>query len=87
MAVAVAPEIESMALLRILDPEKYTAMKTAPEGPPPQLCQETIFWLDINIDGISLFKAGKFDQVCIGSSNPCYDSDCHLLVVIILINY
>lgn len=67
MAVAVAPEILSMTLFRILDPVRYTRALTDEEfrSSLPPMCTETIFWFDMNIDGVTLFKAGKLAQVLI----------------------
>lgn len=67
MAVAVAPEIMSMTLLQLLDPVTYTKALTDKEfrSTLPEMCPETIFWFDMNIDGVTLFKAGKLPQVII----------------------
>lgn len=64
MAVAVAPQIQSMEVLRIIDPENYRRAQADPVFRESlKLCKETIFWIDMNIDGVQLFKAGKVSQV------------------------
>lgn len=64
MAAAVAPQVRSMALLAIIDPKEYLRATGDPAYRASlNLCEETIFWMDLNIDGISLFKSSKAPQV------------------------
>lgn len=69
MAAKVCPRIRSEQLLSIIGPkEEYDKVKNDPVYKASliaskQLCEETIFWMDLNIDGISLFKSSKAAQV------------------------
>jgi hypothetical protein len=68
MAAAVAPQIRSMPLLALIDPDEHQKCFRDPAYKASlmekkELCEETIFWMDINIDGISLFKSSKAPQV------------------------
>lgn len=61
-ALAAAPEVLSMPLLRIIDPTRYFNVQYGLESPPENLCDETILWIDVNIDGIALYKTGIAPQ-------------------------
>jgi len=68
MAAAVCPQIRSEKLLAIIDPEEHEKVSNDPAYKASllakkELCEETIFWMDFNIDGITLFKSSKAPQV------------------------
>jgi hypothetical protein len=68
MAAAVCPQIRSEQLLALIDPKEYKKVSEDPVYKASllakkELCEETIFWMDFNIDGITLFKSSKAPQV------------------------
>jgi hypothetical protein len=78
MAAKVCPQIVSMQLLSLIDPQKHDkATKDPVYRASLDLCEETIFWMDLNIDGITLFKSSKAPQVIIF---PSYSFICTSLI-------
>lgn len=63
LACEVHPEVYSYELLKILEPRKSNAVISGGRVENPVRCNETIVWIDINIDGISLFKTGRRQSI------------------------
>lgn len=64
MAAEVCPQVRSMQLLSIINPVEHQRAQSDPQYRESlNLCEETIFWMDLNIDGINLFDSSKAPKV------------------------
>jgi hypothetical protein len=61
MAAEVAPAVVSLNLLKIFNNQLPSVVLDDRDNEQVQ-CEETILWIDLNIDGISLYKSGNAKQ-------------------------
>lgn len=62
MAAAVAPTVVSLNLTKITNNPLYGSINWYDHHNQEFACEETILWVDLNIDGLQLYKSGDAKQ-------------------------